>query len=449
MNNSKGFSIFQIGVFIVCAIGVVVALLIFSGKIPVGESKTDQTLSGTVVIWGTLPGDAVRAVADSVKQTYEDVTVIYSEKKPSTFQSELVNALASGTGPDMVFISPADVITNKDRLLEIPYSNLPQASFQSTFIDQGNLFLTNTGVLAFPFIIDPLMMYYNRDLLAGSFTALPPSTWDDIVALNRKITIKDDAGKLVTQTVAMGSFDNITHAKDIITAMIFQTGNKIVTWDPTTKKYVSTFAQTDSEGNSGVVNALNFYTAFGNVNDTDRYSWNGSLPMDKNQFIAGKLALYFGYASELEGIRLKNPNLNFDVSLFPQRAGGNLKATYGNISALAIVKVSKNVPLAVAIGQYISGKEAVAAYQAFKPTTLSARRDLLVEESADTYRSLFLKSVIISQGLLDPDRTQTTALFKRFVDQINAGTVQGSAILSPGNSLLSALLKEAQRDPSK
>ena len=51
MNNSKGFSAFQIGVFVTCVIGAVLGLLIFSGKIPVGDSSTTQDLKGRLVIW--------------------------------------------------------------------------------------------------------------------------------------------------------------------------------------------------------------------------------------------------------------------------------------------------------------------------------------------------------------------------------------------------------------
>lgn len=446
MNNSKGLSIFQIGIFIACAAGIVFAILIFSGKIPIGETTTTQTLKGNIAIWGTLPGDSVRAMTDQLHQTYKDVNFSYSQKKPETFQLDLVNALASGVGPDLVFISPAEVIQNKDRLLEIPYTSLPQATFQNAFTDQGSLFLTSTGVLGLPFVVDPLVMFYNRDLVAGSFTVNPPKTWDELVALNKKVTVKDDAGKLVTETAALGTFDNITHAKEIIAALILQTGNKIVAWDPYTKKYVSKFSQADNAGNSGVANALSFYTAFANVNDADRYSWNGSLPMDKDQFIAGKLATYFGYASELEGIRQKNPNLNFEVSVFPQRSQGSLKATYGKMTALAVIKVSKNIPLAVAMAQQITGKDPVTQYLAYETTVIPARRDMVTLDSEDAHKTLFNKSAIIAQGFLDPDQVQTTALFKKFIDQINSGIAQPSAILSPGDSLLSGILQKAQRD---
>jgi ABC-type glycerol-3-phosphate transport system substrate-binding protein len=284
--------------------------------------------------------------------------------------------------------------------------------------------------------------------VTGSFTVNPPKTWDELIALNKKVTVKDDAGKLITQTVALGTFDNITHAKEIIAAIIFQTGNKIVAWDPYTKKFVSKFSQVDTAGKSGVANALSFYTAFANVNDADRYSWNGSLPLDKDQFISGRLAAYFGYASELESIRLKNPNLNFDVSVFPQRAQGTLKATYGKMAALAVIKVSKNVPLAVTMAQQITGKDNVEVYLSFERTATPARRDMVILDSGDAYKTLFYKSAIIAQGLLDPDQAQTTVLFKKFIDQINSGIAQPGAILSPGDSLLSGILQKAQRDTS-
>jgi ABC-type glycerol-3-phosphate transport system substrate-binding protein len=448
MNNSKGPSVFQIGVIIACVAGVVFSLLIFSGKIPVGDSSAATTLKGSVAIWGTLSGDAVRAMTDQLHQTYKDVNFSYVEKTPASFQPDLVNALASGSGPDLIFVSPSDIIQNKDRLLEIPYASLPQASFQGAFIDQGNLFLTSTGVLALPFVVDPLVMYYNRDLLSGSFTVNPPQTWDDVVALNKKITAKDDAGKLTTETVALGTFDNITNAKDIISAMIFQTGNKIVAWDPLNKKYASQFSQPDASGNSGVAKALTFYTAFSNVNDADHYSWNGSLPKDKSQFIAGKLAIYFGYASELGGIRQLNPNLNFDVSIFPQRSTGNLKATYGKMVGLAVVKVSKNSTLALAMAQQLVAKDNVATYRTLESTSTPARRDMLAQATDDAHQTLFYKSAIISQGLLDPDPNQTTPLFKKFIDQINAGIAQPNAILSPGDSLMSSILGKIQRDTS-
>ena len=444
----KNLSPFQIGLYVVFALGIVFAVLIFSGKIPIGQSSTTQTISGSVTVWGTLPQDAMSAVENSIRATYKQVNVEYVQQDPATFQADLVNALASGNGPDMVLLTPADIVANHDRLLEIPYASLPQAAFESTFTDQGQQFLTDTGVLAFPFVVDPMVMYYNKDMLTSSFTVNPPATWDDVVALNKKITQQDDAGKLSTETVALGSFDNITHAKDILANLIFQAGNPIVSWNPTLKTYISNFADTTGSGDSAVVDALTFYTDFANPNDAAHYSWNATLPDDKDQFIAGNLALYFGYASELPDIRAKNPNLNFDVAMMPQRSQSSFKSTYGQMTGVGILKLSKNISLDLLVAEQMVGQPAVSAYLGADSTYVPVRRDMLTGAVTDARQQLFYNSAIIAKSFLDPDADQTSALFKKFVDNINAGVTQPAAIISPGDSLLSGILEQVQKQTS-
>ncbi len=444
----KNFSPFQIVVFVLCGAGALFAVLIFSGKIPVGQGSSQVAVSGTVTVWGTLPYDAMNAMKDTMRTSYKNVTVNYVEKEPEGFQSELIDALASGEGPDLVIVTPADIIQDKNKLFTVPYTSLPDATFRSTFVDQASLFLGNDGVLAFPLVIDPMVMYYNRDMLTSSFVVTPPATWDDVVSLNKKVTKKDEAGKLAVETVALGTFDNITHAKDLMSLLIFQAGNKIVDFDLVSKKYVSVFGNAGSDGVSPVANGIGFYSSFSNPSDADHYSWSPTLPRDKDQFISGNLAIYFGYASELVGIRQKNPNLNFDVAMMPQRAMSSVKMTYGTMHGIAVIKSSKNIPLALITAQQLATKDAVAAYLYVDKTLVPARRDMLSAASPDDARqALFYNAAIISRSWIDPDAVATTALFKKSMNQINAGTLTPPAIIPPMNSLLSSTLQKLQKDP--
>lgn len=445
----KNLSIFQIVIYVLCVIGIIFAVLLFSGKIPSWKKGSSQSeVAGAVIIWGTLPEDAVTAMKDTLRTTYKNVEVSYFQKSPASFQAEFVDALASGTGPDLVIITPADLIQDSNKLFPVPYASLPDATFRGAFVDQASLFLGNEGVLAFPLLIDPMVMYYNRDMLTSSFVVTPPSTWDDVVNLNKTLTQKDEAGRLTTETVALGTFDNITHAKDLISMIIFQAGNKIVDLDPASKKYVSVFGESNPDGSSSVASAVGFYTSFANPGDADRYSWNPSLPKDKSQFIAGNLALYFGYASELSGIRQRNPNLNFDVALMPQRSKSSVKITYGTMHGIAVTKSSKNISVALLVAQALAGKEAVTAYMNMDKTFVPARRDMLADAPKDDARqALFYNSAIISRGWLDPDANATSALFKRSIDQINAGTIVPGGIISPMNSLLQSTLQRLQKSP--
>ena len=445
----KNFSPFQIGVFVLCGAGILFSVLIFSGKISVGQ-KSIQKVAGSITVWGTLPRDAVDPMIEVFNKTYKEVSVTYSEKDPAVFQSEFVEALASGNGPDLITITPSNIIQNKNKLFVVPYASLPEATFRTTFIDTGSVYLADTGVLAFPLIIDPMIMYYNKDLLSSAFSVRPPENWDELVALNKVITKKDDAGRLMTETVALGTFDNITNAKDLIALMILQAGNKIVDFDRATKKYISVFGQSSGNGVSPVAQAIKFYTSFANVADNDHYSWAPTLPKDKTQFIAGNLATYLGYASELVEIRQKNPNLNFDITLMPQRASSPVKMTYGNITGIAVVKASKNPTLALLVAQQFASKDAIMAYLNYDPTAVPARKDLLEQGAIqdDARKSLLYKSAIIARSWVDPDARQTTDLFKKFIDQINAGLAVPEAIISPGESLLSSILQKTQVSPS-
>lgn len=443
MGNKK-ISPFQIGVFIACGIGILFGVLIFSDKIKIGGSKAPAEIGGNITMWGTLPFAEMKSAMEGVTKIYKNVRVDYTQKDSKTFQAELTNALASGKGPDLITLNPDGIIQNKDRIVTIPFASLPETIFRDTFIDQGALFLTSEGVVAFPFIVDPMVMYYNRDMLTSSFTVDAPKTWDDIITLNKKITQKDDAGKLMTQTVALGTYTNITHAREMIQTLLFQAGNKIIIWDDVQKKYRSAFSETGTNGEPSAVNAFRFYTNFANSLDTERYSWNSELGNDKNQFIGGRLAIYFGFGSEVKSIRDKNPNLNFAVTMMPQRTNTPRKATYGNLTGIAIIKSSKNTTLAITVAQTLVGKDILDAYIVERPEIAPARRDMLGTKKDNALQTMIYNSAIISQGFLDPDAAATSDFFKKFIGQVNAGLTIPETVITSGNSLLNSILEKVQ-----
>lgn len=434
----KGVSVFQIIVFILCGIGIVLAVLLFSDKLPIGKTAS-QSLSGNVVMWGTLPSGAVKSAMLPMSETYPDVRIDYVQKDSATMRSELVNALASGTGPDLITLTPADVLVDRDLTLPIPYTALPKSTYLATFIDESTNFLTDAGVVAFPMVVDPVVMYYNRDILTSSFTLNPPQTWDDVVRLNAVATKKTDAGTINVATAALGTFDNIKHAKELLTTLFFQSGNKLIAYDTNQKKFISTFADMAADG-SGIGRALGFYTSFANPSDAEHYSWSAGLSNDRDQFIAGKLALYFGYASELQDIRLRNPNLNFDIAMMPQRSTSATKITYGTMTGVAVLKMSKNQSLAVTVAQELVKAPAITAYLLNDPTVSSARRDMLGAANDDARVTLINRSAIISQSWLDPNPAQTTSLLRKIVTDINAGATTIDTALTTGNSLLNSIL---------
>lgn len=440
----KNISPFQLIIMIVCGVAAVFALLIFSGKLPIGQQAAKK-IQGNITIWGTLPYSAMNLAMGSVSGTYENVRINYEEKNRSTFQSDLVNALASGTGPDLVLINQTDIVTNEDRFFVTPFTSLPEQTYRSLFVDQASSYITPTGVIAFPLVIDPMVMFYNRDMLTSAFSVAIPKTWSDIIGLIPRITQKDDGGILQTQTVALGTFDNISYPKEIISLLGFQTGNPIVQFDVAQQSYISTVKFPSASTAYPIADAFDFFTSFSNPLNQDRYSWNTSLPKDQNQFIAGKLAIYFGYASEIDTIRKKNPNLNFGIDMMPQRTGSPTKITYGSMTGIAIMKMSKNPTLALMIAQLIADKKSVQAILDTYPRLAPARRDMLSGKESDALSSVIYNSAIISRGFLDPDTVQTNTWFKKYITDISSGIGTGASLLESKDATLSGILSQVQR----
>ncbi len=330
MKTSK-FQFILIGIFAAfILIGVI--FFAFGGK---GSGGT----SAKVVIWGTMPETTFSDVfSNSALSRSKTISIAYVQKPEGTFNADFVNALAEGTGPDLIFLTERDILKNKNKLLVIPFKSYSERTFRDTFAEIGELFLTPTGIYALPITIDPVIMYWNRDIFTNSSISKPPAFWDEFFDLSQKLTQKDGAFNLTRFTVSLGEYRNIKSAKDILSTLIIQAGDPIVTSTNGVEKSVlrDKFDLPTPPGQA----ALSFFTEFSNPAKA-YYSWNRSLPNSETAFLSGDLAVYFGLASELPILKLKNPNLNFDLSPFPQSSNvreGARKVTVARLQGIAIVK---------------------------------------------------------------------------------------------------------------
>ncbi|MDZ4226364.1 MAG: hypothetical protein U1C66_02650, partial [Patescibacteria group bacterium] len=132
-------STFQIIVLGVCAALILVGVGVFASFGGLGGSS-----SGPVVIWGTLDSTAMNGVLSTMRsadKTFQDVS--YTEKNPATYDAELLNAMAAGTGPDLFLLSSEKLHSFSDKIITIPYGLVSQTAFLSAFVDQSQLFLTS------------------------------------------------------------------------------------------------------------------------------------------------------------------------------------------------------------------------------------------------------------------------------------------------------------------
>src|SRR3989344_866358 len=333
---TTGMSTFKIVVTAIFAVSFVFGVIIFA------LSKGDSSgQSANLIVWGTVPVDIFdSAYKNSSLKSNKLIKIAYVKKDSSTFDNEFVNALAEGAGPDIVILRDDYIYKKRNKLFVLPYKNYSQRSFKDTFIETGEIFLAPNGIIALPFLVDPMVMYWNRDLFSNSLISEPPRYWDQLYSMIEKITRRDANANVLQSTIALGEWRNITNAKEILTTLLLQAGTPITGRD--NQGVVSVLNDQFNYPIAPSQSAVNFYTQFSNPSSPN-YTWNRSLPYSFNMFLSGSLATYLGFASEVFSIQQKNPNLNFDVTYVPQIRDTNKKTVFGRMYALAIVKQSKQV----------------------------------------------------------------------------------------------------------
>ena len=431
---------FQTILLIIFAFFIVGAVLIFSGVIGGGNSSTDKLIQQPAILWGTLPKEQITDVLQKAILAGDRFTISYVEKDERTFALDLVDALASGEGPDLILAPHTLLLKQADKLLPLPYSSFSERLYRDSFIEASEVLLEADYVTALPLYLDPLVMYWNRDMFTKAGIATAPHSWLEIQLLPERLTKRDGKGNITESAVALGGVSNINHFKDILSAQIMQTGNKIVAVDKL--KDAEGAAQFNRRVvlsvDGGADSALRYFTEFANPS-LSKYSWNSAKHNSLDEFIGGRLAVYFGKASDLPTIRERNMHLNFDVETLPQISDSPTRATYTDIYALGLLKNSKNADAAFAVAYRMSlGGSAATFSEALNLPP--ARRDLLSVPPTDPYLSVFYKSAVISKNWYDPDSVTTRNIFADMVESVMIGKSGAQAAISSADARLRSLL---------
>lgn len=431
MKEMSKFQLIFMGIF---AIFIFVGVAIFA----LGKFGNNQTTS-TVVVWGFLPMSKWNELASGpTLRGNKLIKFEYVQKTEAGFDQDLIEALASGKGPDIFFLTQDSILKHKDKILPIPYKTLSERDFKDVFVQEGELYLSKDGVLGLPFTIDPMVMYWNRTIFSNAGLAVPPKYWSDFYNLSQVLTIKDGSLNINQSTVALGEYANVSHATELMGLLVMQAGGAVS--QKIDNQVESTLSNDFNAPIAPAVSALSFFTEF--VNPLKPfYSWNRSLPTSKNHFIFGDLAVYFGYASEVEDIQNKNPNLNFDVAKIPQSKDASEIITFGKINGLAVSKASKNPSAAIQAALLLVSKSVLSELGVL--TNLPpVRKDMLAVRPSDTYMSIFYDGAIQSRSWLSPDKKEADKIFKEMIESVTGNRRTVSDSVNRADSELQILFKK-------
>lgn len=394
------------------AIVVGAVILIFTGVIP-GLRTGSGALTGDLVVWGVF--DDISAVQGTLIKDFTAVNpgvrITYRQMDPRTYEQELINALAAGTGPDVFYFKNSWLPKHGNKLAPLDARALPVQQVRELFPDVVVNDLTSNGqVYALPLYLDTLALYYNKTLLDNASIAQPPRSWNELVAMIPKLRRFDQSGRITRAAIALGSSARtINEATDILSLIMLQRGTEMVNSQFTRAVFAS-------EGLAPVT----FYTDFANARSSS-YTWDPTMHYSIDAFAEEGAAMMLNYAYQIPEIRAKNPFLNFAVAPMLQIAPDDKQVNYANYFALAVAAGSHDPALAWAFVTFATIDPAANGAYLNAVSRPPALRSLIMPNINDPEIGLFVRQALTATSWPQADASGVDASFTKMLDLINTG----------------------------
>lgn len=379
---------------------LVVVVLVFFNLQP---SKTAPV---QLTVWGFEKSDVIGGFMGGYSQLNPNVGISYKQVSKDNYENTLLSSLASGQGPDVFPVHNRGLAKNLNVLSPATASQFSQSQVDNLFpAEVGQDFALTAAdtagkqVYALPFYFDTLSLIYNKDLFDQSGIANPPATWEEFQADIAKLRNFSPGGQIVKAGAAIGgSQKTISNAVDILNVLMLQ--NSVTM---TSGKYAS-FASAQ-----GGIGAFTFYLQFANPS-SNYYTWNENQQKDFDSFSAGNTAMVFGYNSDIQKIKSKNPFMRLGVAPLPQVNTANA-VNYADYWGLAVSKQSKNPVWAWDFVINMTTKPQIAGQYSTITGQPPALRELISQKVNDPTLGIFAKQALTARSWNKPDENRVDGIF--------------------------------------
>ncbi len=415
-------------------IAVVLTIIIL---IIVGIKSRSKPVYAELQFWGVYDDkEAFDALISGYQQATGNLVEIKYKKFDNyeEYKKALDEALKKGAAPDIFMIHNSWVDEYKDVIQ--PFSNekvYPLVNFKNDFVDVVyNDFVQNNKIYAFPFYVDTLALYYNRDLFNKAGIAQPPATWDEFLKDVELLTKKDSAGNIVQAGAAIGMARNVNRSTDILTLLMLQGGAKI--FDKERNDFV--FSR-----ESAAERALTFYTDFANP-IKKVYTWNQNMHYSIDSFYEEQTAMMFNYSHQIEIIKSRAPYLNYRIAKMPQIDPVSGKViNYANYWGGTVWKGSKFVEQAWGFLRYMTtSPQNLKKYLSYskRPTP---RKDMVNQERLDLELGVFAEQALSASSFYQKNPVAIETAFANMIDNVVFGRYNINEALKKAEDELNATIR--------
>lgn len=388
---------------------ILILILIFFRILPGRDTPTPTEVE--IAFWGIQDDTQVwRDILRKFSKKYPYITVRYTRLNEQTYEATLINKIAEGKGPDVFMAKNTWIFKHKDKFYPMP-ANLGFSSTQvsEVFADQfaGDLVASSGQIFGLPLFMDTLALFYNKDTFNAADIALPPKNWEDAADISRKLTRKSATDEIISSGLPLGTWSNVDNAFDILSSLMLQYGDPIIAKNPVIHAVLAQKA----------ADAFNLYTSFADKKHQN-FSWSARMPDSITAFTETTAPFVFGFNSDLERIRAKNPHLNLGIAPFPQQKNARVPVVYGRYLFLAVANASAKKLPAWTFVKFMSLEEGAQLYTE-ATNRVPARRDLLALKPKKPEMELFYRQALLARGWLVPDAEATMQMFADAVDSIS------------------------------
>jgi ABC-type glycerol-3-phosphate transport system substrate-binding protein len=413
----------------------IIALILFSASgstPPVGEDGVAQ-----LVVWG-IDSPSIFGKLFSEYEATMRTKIIYKQLDERSYARDITEALASNSGPDLV-ITPSEWIeTNHNKLIPLSASLVPIRTFETTYVDIASFAFIEKAVIqskpveniwALPLWIDPLVLYWNKDIFNATGLPNPPKNWSEVKDYSKKTTVLGPGGSILRSGVALGRAKNIPLFREIFSLIMLQQGAG-------TEEPFLTRSET-------LESTLRFYSDFGNPKMTSSYSWNIALPEPREMFLQGKLAMMLDFVSYSENLKARNPHLSFGVSPAPQLENAEAPTHLAEIRGITATRAAEKYSTAAWKFAYWLAGNSPGLTLASSHVSAPARRDLLQDPTLKKMElfPLAVETSLNAKRFHDPVRESSSQLLSEVIES----TANGNSI-SDAATALNSKIKRVYQD---
>lgn len=421
-----------------------------------GNGSSNNLGPGTVTLWTPL-GDESAYAPYVEKFNEQDIVLNVVKKNPATYEEDLVNAIASNSGPDIFMIKNDWVPKHYQKISPILYE---KSRYSDTVKDFKTMYPTavanemvgaNGDIFGYPISSDPLVLYYNKGMMddlkielgktddgidetTEALLSKAPTTWDDFDKVVKLLTRKN--GTAITQAgTALGTSNNINDAQDILYLLMLQNGTNFVSADG--KSAIFQLQQRSQRGDDyypGTA-ALQFYTSFSNP-ASDVYSWNESMGNAIDLFSQGKVGMMIGYASRENYIKQMNPNLDYDIAPLPQVRQTSSPSGFMSYWAYTVNRNSKNSTLAWGVISTLTDQDFRQKY-----VEATERRPILTEDLDSKSASTVEGQINLAKTVYKPDVLKYNTYMLKAISDVTHGGQRAQISLENAAKDITGLLQ--------